>query len=406
MLRKGLFFFSSWLESTTHLTPRETDRLIVAIVRYGTLGTAPEGLTRKLQAVFEAYRHFIDAQDAKAAASAAQREGASRTHKTPSRTHKTPPRTHEVTPPSTSDTKPPRDSVSQSDGYASTTRKNTTILSEISSIPNENEAKPNENASKLNKNEAFFIENGSRELEKALDNHALSQNSTYQQTLDPQKTTIVPDNHALSPSALATRARNQEQEQEQEQDAFLLPAATDEEKKKGLALLREGDAAAASSLGAATVGEEGIPLWEEVEAYWAQEGLTSVAREFFDYYAARNWYGRERTRLRNWQVAARNWERKFLRDIAPIRLKDAKRTTAQQQEVARVAEIARLRAQARIEREQRYAQQQARACSYAEARAAYERALQLTGGDAAAAMEMLKRSPLPMDTQPPPNLPP
>lgn len=126
---------------------------------------------------------------------------------------------------------------------------------------------------------------------------------------------------------------------------------------------RFSSAPTASASGTPARGQ--IPRWEEVAAFWAAEGLTAEAQAFFDHYQARHWRGRDGAPLHSWQWAARNWERIFLRDIVPIRQKVAAKTAAQQA---------------------------ARACSYAEAKAAFERALLRTGGDEAAALELLKHT--------------
>lgn len=383
----------------------------MAIVRYGTLGTLPIKLTRKLQAVFDAYRHFIDAQSKliptkattkaspKATSSVVSHKVAPRRHKTASNSHKAPSSL--------------RKTASKSNKNASELNKNEAVLNENESILNENGAVLNENETKIHTQLA-----DTHQLALCREENTLADSSNPSQIAEP---------HQLTLNSLATRVRNQELEQEQEQDSSFTPAATDETSKKeergGLencgvhttfrqraskpaaasnpqleasGLLPQQTATSPTSstpyaTKMASPDDFTPPERKEVDAFWATEGLTSVAQEFFDYYVARDWRTRSGSRIVRWQLAARNWERIFLRDIAPKRQKAAQREAMQQREVERVAEIARQRARAHAEQQQRYARQQARACTYAEAKAAYERALLLTGGDEAAALEMLKQ---------------
>ncbi|RRD76249.1 hypothetical protein EII14_08060 [Alloprevotella sp. OH1205_COT-284] len=148
--------------------------------------------------------------------------------------------------------------------------------------------------------------------------------------------------------------------------------------------------AAANGEVAASNGDAPCSL-KEAKAYWEEMGFQSRAEEFYGHYEAKGWRTRQGGKMRFWKNAARCWEQYFVKTVYPLRRREAEaRETAERAE-RQVRENRAEWERQRREREAEYERQERRAVSPQEARRLYEEALRQTGGDAAAAIELLKQ---------------
>lgn len=138
-----------------------------------------------------------------------------------------------------------------------------------------------------------------------------------------------------------------------------------------------------------------IPSSEEVEAYWRERHLKSDWQKFFSYYERMEWRSVKGVRLRSWKSAAIFWEEKFRKDVLPAIRRKAE---AEAQEIASLsaksqnAEKARFRAEAREAFMAEADERAAKAVSPEMSKYMYNRAMQLCGGDADRAIDLLKRA--------------
>ena len=130
---------------------------------------------------------------------------------------------------------------------------------------------------------------------------------------------------------------------------------------------------------------------EEVATYWRTENLKSSAQEFFDYYQSTQWRNKQGELLRSWKLAAKNWERYFLTSILPLRQKAEAVSLSLQLCEENANTAAQERERQRKTLETNFDQWKRRAVSPEEGRRAYQLALEETGGDPQAAIELLKR---------------
>lgn len=137
--------------------------------------------------------------------------------------------------------------------------------------------------------------------------------------------------------------------------------------------------------------EEALARFADVEVYWRQRGFKSSAREFYDYYEARDWMNRRGERIASWKKAACMWEEKFRRDVLPVRRREQMAEARERREQMAV-ENRRIREAEREAREAEDAQRGAHAVTREQGRYMYDRALRLADGDDAAAMTLLERS--------------
>ncbi|MCF0236457.1 MAG: hypothetical protein HUK09_07185 [Bacteroidaceae bacterium] len=333
--RIGVYVFTDWVRASPELSQRERDSLLLAIVYYGTVGIIPHRLTKRVAAVFGAYRHLIDRDT--------QRKQATRIAK-------------------------------------KTTTKKTAQKSQKT-----NETARRKSSKTANAAPPLAPDNETMAAFSPTTTTAEASTTTPQHPLMAQNETIAPASHA---GARNTEEEKEERKTKQKKLSSPLPSAVEERKEASRSdasplVLDQGSAGAAG----ASVG--GLPSRDEVMAHWSSQGWRSDAEAFFDYYEARGWTGPRGQRIARWRVAAANWERHFRDRIEPIR---------QREEAAAAERESVAQANLRIRREQqdafaqRHAQMMARASSYADAKAAYERALAECGGDEKKAMAKLKES--------------
>lgn len=130
---------------------------------------------------------------------------------------------------------------------------------------------------------------------------------------------------------------------------------------------------------------------DEVATYWREENLKSSAQEFFDYYQSTHWRNKQGESLRSWKLAAKNWERYFLTNILPHRQKAEAANLSLKLTEENAATALQERERQRQTLESDFDEWKRRAVSPEEGHRAYQLALEETGGDAIAAIELLKR---------------
>lgn len=137
--------------------------------------------------------------------------------------------------------------------------------------------------------------------------------------------------------------------------------------------------------------EEAHPQFSEVESYWREHNFKSDAREFFDYYAARDWFNRKGERIQSWKKAAVMWEDKFRRDVLPMRRRE-QAAEAAERKAHQSAERESIRTAVRQDREAEADRRAATAVTPEVAKRMYEEALRLSAGNDDAALALLQRA--------------
>lgn len=132
------------------------------------------------------------------------------------------------------------------------------------------------------------------------------------------------------------------------------------------------------------------PTLEEVQAYWKDERMESVAEEFFAYYDERHWQTFRGQAVRRWRTAARNWERYFQTNVKVRRQLAAQQAEVQRLNLEHQRTIDQERQREREARERQQAETQRRACTHEEARALFALALQACAGEQERAIAMMK----------------
>lgn len=137
--------------------------------------------------------------------------------------------------------------------------------------------------------------------------------------------------------------------------------------------------------------EEARPQFSDIEAYWQEHNFRSDAREFFDYYDARDWLNHKSERVQSWKKAALMWEDKFRRDVLPIRRRE-QAAEAAERKALQAAEREGIRTAVRHDREAEADRRAAVAVTPEVAKRMYEAALRLSAGNEDEAIALLRRA--------------
>lgn len=334
----GFFFYHSWLEDISELPLNIQREIIFAVAKYAAERNTPADLSPAASVAFKFCKRIIDYD----------LERRQETEKRNKKTGKHIPKNETTTSTQTPENHPLQPSANNTETHF---RTQTSQNADTHSLPNI----PNNDAPHL-------------------------------PTPNPQNA----DTHSL-PNDNASAYYNQESGIEN-QESEIKPSLLEEKEKASSLFSQLSENTAQPNLISNPRKNTRPNHLQEVIDYWKTENLKSSAQEFFDYYQSTDWKNKQGENLRSWKLAAKNWERYFLTNILPLRKKAEAANLSLQlcEENAATAFQERQRQRQALEAD--FDEWKRRAVSPEEGRRAYQIALQQTGGDPEAAIELLKRN--------------
>lgn len=346
----GFFFYHSWLDDIADLPLDVQREVIFAVAKYAAFKTIPSDLSPAASVAFRFCKRIIDYDLSR------RQENEKRSKRSPKSSARA----------ATSNPSQPADSHPLApSSYPS-------APSPLSTPPS-NPAQPS-------------------------DSHSLapsSQNSTSSPAPPPPSNPAQPaDSHPLAPSSqisaeTSRSAYNNLESRVENQESIIQNENSLKKKEEDFSFSQLSNS---STYHSAPSSKNSRPAsLEEVATYWRTENLKSSAQEFFDYYQSTQWRNKQGELLRSWKLAAKNWERYFLTSILPLRQKAEAVSLSLQLCEENANTAAQERERQRKTLETNFDQWKRRAVSPEEGRRAYQLALEETGGDPQAAIELLKR---------------